>query len=268
MTTELTVQPLNVAAVQFNKDEVAAAVATIAERYAGVVVTDKAAAKKDRAELNKMLKQLDDARKAVKRQYEAPLKAFEADIKDVAEPLKAAVDAIDTQIKAIEEQERADRMAALEAVYASLSAVTPLSRVFDDRWVNTSTSAKKAALELTEAVKRADADVEAIVAQHSPHQAAMLDMYFNGAELADVLAYAQRLDAQTFSIGTADPKTPEEIVTELAAENPLNEYHVTEMGIEVTAKTETHRIILTCSDRQFNALLDVLDNLGCFYVVE
>lgn len=268
MTTELTVQPLNVAAVTFNKDEVAAAVATIAERYAGVVVTDKAAAKKDRAELNKMLKQLDDARKAVKRQYEAPLKAFEADIKDIAEPLKAAVDAIDTQIKAIEEQERADRMAALEAVYASLTAKTPLSRVFNDKWTNASTSATKAAEELKMAVKRADADVDAIVALQSPHQAAMLDMYFNGAELAEVLAYGKRLDAQVFSIGCTEPKTPEEIVTELEAENPLNEYHITDMGIEVTAKRETHRIMLTCSDKQFNALLDILDNLGCFYVVE
>ena len=106
MSMEMTVQPLNLSAVVFNKAEMAAAIAAINDRYKGLVVTDKAEAKRDRAEVNRLLKQIDDARKAVKRQYDAPLKAFEADIKELVEPLKASAAAIDQQ------QTRADAQVA------------------------------------------------------------------------------------------------------------------------------------------------------------
>lgn len=123
MSMELTIQPFDTAAVVFNKAELAAAVNAITERYAGLVVTDKAEAKKDRADVNRILKQIDDVRKTVKKQYEAPLKQFEVDIKEVVEPLKAAGAAIDAQIKTIEETERNERKAVLEAVYADVKPV-------------------------------------------------------------------------------------------------------------------------------------------------
>ena len=51
MSMELTVQAPETMPVSWNKAEMAAAVLEIASRYAGLVVIDKADAKRDRAEV-------------------------------------------------------------------------------------------------------------------------------------------------------------------------------------------------------------------------
>lgn len=268
MSMELTIQPMNLSSVVFNKQEMAAAIAAINERYTGLVVTDKAEAKRDRAEVNRILKQIDDARKAVKKQYEAPLKAFEADIKELVEPLKASGEAIDAQIKAIEEQERKERREALEAVYADLDACVPLSRVWDDKWTNTSTSTNKAAESLTDAVRAAEADIASIRGLNSVNEAALIQRYLGGATLADVLAYDAELKqtAQTFTISGTE--TPEDIVTELEQENPRNEYTVTDTGIQVTGKTEMHTITVSCTDGQLAQIAGYMERMGVFFIME
>ena len=268
MSMELTIQPFDTAAVIFNKAELAAAVKSIAERYEGLAVVNKSEAKKDRAEINRILKQVDDARKTVKKQYEAPLKQFEADIKDVVEPLKAAGVAIDTQIKAIEESERNQRKAVLEAVYADMKPCVPFSRVFDEKWCNASVSEKKATEALAAAINAAESDLRVIRSSNSDNVAALVDRYNSGATLADVLAYAAQLKqaAQTFTISGTE--TPAEIIAELEQENPRNEYTATDIGIQVVGKPETHRIVLTCTDGQLDELTRFMDRIGVFYIVE
>lgn len=258
--TDLMVQPLHMAAVEYNKLELAAAVAAINERYSGLVVTDKATAKRDRAEVNRILKQIDDARKDVKRRYEAPLKAFEADLKDIVEPLKASAAAIDTQIKAMEKQERADRRQALVAAYnATGAAVVPFERILDASWLNASVSESKAIKALQAAVAAAENDVAAIKAMHSQHEAAMLDRYNEGATLAEVLAYAERLE-QMAPVTDEPAAVPED--------NPLNVYTLTDNGVIVTAKQNTYNIVVTCSPARFAMICDYLDRLGVFFIAD
>ena len=57
-------------------------------------------------------------------------------------------------------------------------------------------------------------------------------------------------------------------LAELKAENPLNDYEAAADGVVITAHKATHSITLTCTDRQFNELVEIIDNLGCFYVVD
>lgn len=271
MSMELTVQPLNLPAVTFNKAEMAAAISAIADRYKGLVVTDKAEAKKDRTEVSRLLKQIDAVRKQIKAQYEAPLKAFEADIKEIAEPLKASGEEIDRQIKAIEEQERNERKAQLEAAFsdiASLLGGVSFDMVFDPKWLNASVTLKKAVAEMKAKAGKMTEEFVAIKALDSPHYPALIQRYMDGATLADVLAYNAKLTqtAQTFAISGTE--TPQEVAENLARENPRNEYTVTDMGIQVTAKPSMHRITVSCTDGQFDELLKALDRLGCFFVVE
>lgn len=268
MSMEMTVQPLNLAAVVFNKAEMAAAIATINDRYKGLVVTDKAEAKKDRAEVNRLLKQIDDVRKQIKKQYEAPLKAFEADVKEIIEPLKASGEAIDAQIKAIEETERQTKLEQLKEQYNGGVTGIPFDMVFDPKYLNASVSIKKAIDEMTVKAAQKHDDIEAIEALNSPHYPALIQRYMDGATLADVLAYNTKLmqTAQTFAISGTE--TPQEVVAELEQENPSNEYTVTDMGIQVTAKPSTHRITVSCTDGQLDEVCRVLDRLGCFFIVE
>lgn len=271
MSMEMTVSPYSLPVLAFNKDEMAAAIAAINDRYKGLVVTDKAEAKRDRAEVNRLLGQIDDVRKSIKKQYEAPLKAFEADVKEVLEPLKASRDAIDEQIKRIEEQERNERRKLLEAVYADLTPSVPFSRVIDERWYNLSTSEKKAVEGLTEAIKAAEADLLVIRSFNCPNAAALIDRYNDGATLAEVLAYKTKLEQvsvdapeQTFAISGTE--TPAEVITQLEQENPKNSYTLTDTGILVQGKPTSRKLLISCTDGQYAEVLALLDRLGCFYV--
>lgn len=146
---DLTIAPLTVQEAEImNKAAFQTEIAAITERYAGLVVMDKTEAKKDRAEINRILKQIDDARKTVKRQYEVPLKVFEAELKELTAPLKIAGAEIDEQIKLIEAQEREGRRKEIEALYATIPTSIPLSAVWTDKWLNASVSMKRVKEEL------------------------------------------------------------------------------------------------------------------------
>ena len=98
------------------------------------------AAKRDRTLLNGIVKQIDERRKAVKREYLRPLDAFEARCKEISGIAKGASDAIKAQLDEAERLRRERAYAALEAHYAEvadlLAPVVPYSRVHEDRWLN------------------------------------------------------------------------------------------------------------------------------------
>lgn len=275
--TDLIVRQPETTPVSWNKAEIAAEVAAIARRYEGVVVTDKAQAKKDRAECNRILKQIDDARKAVKRQYEAPLKAFEADVREIVEPLKAARDAIDAQVVQMEAAEQKARREALEAVWNAYEHSVPLERVWDARWLNASVSLNKATNEMKATGDVADAEVKCIRDMHSKHEAALIDRYCSGSTLAEVMAYRTHLEAMEAEAAQEESTpvpAPAALFFGLAqrndphAENPLNVYNITEHGVEVVAAKHHHTIALTCSDATLDRVCDALDALGVFFVVD
>lgn len=98
------------------------------------------AAKRGRTFLNGIVKQIDERRKAVKREYLRPLDAFEARCKEISGIAKGASDAIKAQLDEAERLRRERAYAALEAHYGEvadlLAPVVPYSRVHEDRWLN------------------------------------------------------------------------------------------------------------------------------------
>lgn len=98
------------------------------------------AAKRDRTFLNGIVKQIDERRKAVKREYLRPLDAFEDRCREISGIAKGASDAIKAQLDEAERLRRERAYAALEAHYAEvadlLAPVVPYSRVHEDRWLN------------------------------------------------------------------------------------------------------------------------------------
>lgn len=94
------------------------------------------AAKRDRTFLNGIVKQIDERRKAVKREYLRPLDAFEARCKEISGIAKGASDAIKAQLDEAERLRRERAYAALEAHYAEVADLLPYSRVHEDRWLN------------------------------------------------------------------------------------------------------------------------------------
>lgn len=114
------------------------------------------AAKRDRTYLNGIVKQIDERRKAVKREYLRPLDAFEARCREISGIAKGASDAIKAQLDEADRLRRERAYAALEAHYGEvadlLAPVVPYSRVHEDRWLNKTVGEVKAKQLLEEKV--------------------------------------------------------------------------------------------------------------------
>lgn len=118
-------------------------------------------AKHDRSYLNGLKSEIEERRKAVKREYSKPLAAFEKRCKEITSIIDGASDGIKAQLDEAEERRKAGARAALEAHYREfaelLSPVVPYERLHDDRWLNKSfgeAKAKKALEDKVSAVAR------------------------------------------------------------------------------------------------------------------
>ncbi len=126
-------------------------------------------AKHDRSYLNGLKSEIEERRKAVKREYSKPLAAFEKRCKEIASVIDDAADGIKAQLDEAEERRRAGARAALEAHYREfaelLAPVVPYERLHDDKWLNKSFGEVKAKKALEEKVSAVARDWDTLKAQ-------------------------------------------------------------------------------------------------------
>lgn len=126
-------------------------------------------AKNDRLYLNGLKNEIEERRKAVKREYNKPLAEFEQRCKEITSIIDAAADGIKAQLDEAEERRRAGARAALEAHYREfaelLSPVVPYERLHDDRWLNKSFGEAKAKKALEDKVSAVARDWDTLKAQ-------------------------------------------------------------------------------------------------------
>lgn len=126
-------------------------------------------AKHDRSYLNGLKSEIEERRKAVKREYSKPLAAFEKRCKEITSIIDGASDGIKAQLDEAEERRKAGARAALEAHYREfaelLAPVVPYERLHDDRWLNKSFGEVKAKKALEEKVSVVARDWDTLKAQ-------------------------------------------------------------------------------------------------------
>lgn len=126
-------------------------------------------AKNDRSHLNGLKSEIEERRKAVKREYNKPLAAFEKRCKEITSIIDGASDGIKAQLDEAEERRRAGARAALEAHYREfaelLAPVVPYERLHDDKWLNKSFGEVKAKKALEEKVSAVARDWDTLKAQ-------------------------------------------------------------------------------------------------------
>lgn len=119
---------------------------------------DTAALKADRAELNRIIKSVEDGRKAIKAQYNAPLKEFEAKVKELLQPARDAENLMGYEVNRRRDEARALKREGLERTYhdfaPALVPVVPFERILDDAWLNAGFNAVKACEEMEAKVER------------------------------------------------------------------------------------------------------------------
>lgn len=160
--------------IEANFDALEKRVRKTVELYKGATYdltkTDKIKeAKNDRSYLNGLKSEIEERRKAVKREYNKPLAAFEKRCKEITSIIDGASDGIKAQLDEAEERRRAGARAALEAHYREfaelLAPVVPYERLHDDKWLNKSFGDVKAKKALEEKVSAVARDWDTLKAQ-------------------------------------------------------------------------------------------------------
>lgn len=185
--------------IDWNKAELEANVRSIVAAYQGLVYTEDTVsdAKNDRAAIRKLLNEIEDRRKLVKKKCMEPYEAFESDLKDVTALIEEQISIIDGQVKEYENSVKEEKKARLQDVYAEaigeLAEVLPFERVFEGQYLNVSFKESKAATEIQEKIQRVKSDLAAIDALDSKYKLNAKDVYVRTLDMSQAMAENARL---------------------------------------------------------------------------
>lgn len=126
-------------------------------------------AKNDRLYLNGLKKEIEERRKAVKREYNKPLAAFEKRCKEITSIIDGASDGIKAQLDQAEEDRKSRAMAKLKEHYETfaelLEPVVPYERLHEKQWLNKGFGEVKAKKALEAKVSAVARDWDTLKAQ-------------------------------------------------------------------------------------------------------
>lgn len=176
--------------ISFNFEEIRSELAGKLQVYQNMVVTESGIkeAKADRANLNKFKAALADSRKAVKAQWNQPLCDFEGKMKELERMVDEPIGAIDRQVKAYDEAKKQDKRQQIERFFegavGDLEEVLPLSKIWNDRWLNATYPMKDIEKEIVERIRKTHSDIGIIVAMQLPCCDQMLSTYLETLDMS------------------------------------------------------------------------------------
>lgn len=219
-------------------------------------------AKNDRSYLNGLKNEIEERRKAVKREYNKPLAAFEKRCKEITSIIDGASDGIKAQLDEAEERRRAGARAALEAHYREfaelLAPVVPYKRLHDDKWLNKSFGEVKAKKALEEKVSAVARDWDTLKAQRDSmaHYEVAERELFRTLDLGSALNAARAADEEDARIAAmreaveskpAPRPAPRRQAEPAAAPRPELSYAWT---VEITSATRSQIELLAAALRE------------------
>lgn len=124
--------------LSWNFEQINESVDAITKRFDGTVYTDEmmADAKKEKASLNKLAKEINQKKIAVKKEYSKPYDLFEKQVKEVIAKINSVSNQIDEQVKAYDEKQKAEKKQTIEAYWNSLETGIEFDKVFDSSWLS------------------------------------------------------------------------------------------------------------------------------------
>lgn len=157
-------------------------------------------AKRDRTYLNGIAKEIDERRKAVKREYMRPYDEFEAKANAITAKVKAASANIKEQLDEAEEERKDRAYAILKEFYEDLAGllvpVVPYDRIHEERWLNKTFGEVKAKNAIEEKVTKIAGDWETLKAQKGmPHYETAERVFFETLDLGSALNAAREAQA-------------------------------------------------------------------------
>ena len=203
--------------IGWNKDEIKKAVISITEQYKGLAYTEEQLqeAKKDRAMLNAMKKDISDRRIQVKKALLEPYDVFESEVKEVVALIDEPIEMIGKQIEAYEDKVRDEKNTALAQFFSEnigeLSEVVSYERIFNPKWLNKTASLSSCKAEIQKIIDDINTDLAAIISSvDEKYQVFAKDYYLqHGFNLSKALGEANRIQEMDKK-AEADRKAREE----------------------------------------------------------
>lgn len=195
------------ATIASNMDALEAHVKKVVADYEGATYDLTSAqaikeAKHDRSYLNGIKKEIDERRKAVKREYNKPLDAFERRCKQITAIIDESTDAIKAQLDEAEQTRKDALYSRLQQHYEEfaglLAPVVPYERLHEPQWLNKTIGEIKAQQALEAKVSDVARDWETLKAQQEamPHYADAEREFFRTLDLGAALNAARLADEE------------------------------------------------------------------------
>ena len=193
--------------VSFNFEELKKELIEKSEHYKTAVYTEETitVAKQDRANLNKLVKAVNDEKIRVKNKILEPYTEFETQCKELMEIVKSATENIDTQIKDFEQKKKDEKLEIITnyfgekvGIYKSLIS---FDLIFNERWLNVTYDLKQVQADIDHIIAKTKTDLMTIdnIVKNEETNAQARDFYFrninNPSVLGESLNEAKRIEA-------------------------------------------------------------------------
>lgn len=194
------------ALIEINFEEIKTSLEAELSGYENAVFTteSKDIAKSTLASLRAKKKELDEARKKIKKEYMKPYDKFDAQCKELLSLFDKPILLIDRQIKEFDEARKEEKRAKIKQAYDEIAAgfedFLPLSRIYDAKWENATTSMKSIKDSLMEMVKSVRTALDSIKAMHSECEERAIEEYKKNLSLSDAMAYITQYEKQKAEI--------------------------------------------------------------------
>lgn len=179
--------------------------------YKSIVLTEDTVSvgKTHRAALNSLSKMLDDERKRIKKAWNAPFDAFEKQAKELISKVTTVSGYLDAQIKSFETAEREEKRKVIDQFYRTnakeLIDLVPISKIWDDRWLNKTCTATQYSKDIMETLNRARNDISILRAMKLENESFVIDAYLRNLNMSEALAEKTRFEEQQEKIRLAAP---------------------------------------------------------------
>lgn len=196
---ELKIEPVAIPEkIAFNYEELKAWATDIAKSRENIVFTgtkeEITLRKKDRSELNRIDKMLNDERIRLEREYMKPFDALKSQINEVRGIIKNSSNVIDGQIKEIEEKQRQEKKEKIAEYFFANSHPEwlTLSMIWEDKWMNASVSMKSIQAEIDSKIAVVETDL-ATLSNLSEFAFEAIETYKNTLDVNKSIAEGHRL---------------------------------------------------------------------------
>ena len=177
---------------------------TRAADYASLVYTDDqiANAKKDRADLNRLKKALNDERIRQEKEFLQPFNEFKSQVKELCDIIDKPTASVDKQIKDFEEQQKQDKLLKIKEYFdgafiygEAVNKNITFNKILDPKWLNASASMKYIQAAIDAKMEQIAKDL-AMIGSLPSYAFEARECYLDTLDLAKAVSEAHRLQEQ------------------------------------------------------------------------